>query len=252
MRRILIFLLVLLTATYIFITYNRGGSEKIKLSQGSRLKQAERIGERIIYEVRLGKVKLGKAEFNHLPDALLDGKKVSFMTFETKLVKFKDLEKIYSDPNSYLPLRVERKIYNWPFHEEIREDYDQERHILRIKKYKGKKVNEIVINKKDVINNAILLPYYVRDVAELEEGYSMFARLPTQDFKIELVAKEEIEVPAGRFQAYHFVSFPEKFEIWISADSRRIPIKIIGSGGLMGYYLVMKEYSLKDKAKNDF
>ena len=221
--------------------------QKEKIAQQPKPEKINRVGEHIVYEVQLGKVSLGKAEFNHLPNTMLDDKEVSFMTFETRLVKFRDLEKIYSDPESYLPLKVERQIWNWPFKEKITEEYDQVRYVLKIKKHNGKKAKETVIEKEDVINNAILLPYYVRDIAELKEGYSLIARLPTQEFKIELISKEEVEVPAGKFPAYHFVSNPERFEIWISADSRRIPIKIIGSGGFMGYHLTMKEYGLKNE-----
>jgi hypothetical protein len=245
--KLLIIMLIAAGGIYFCITFNHVPSQKEKIAEKPKPKKINRVGEHIVYEVRLGNVSLGKAEFNHLPNTILDDKEVSFMTFETKLVKFRDLEKIYSDPKSYLPLRVERQILNWPFKEKITEEYDQEGYVLKIIKHKGKKVKETVIEKEDVINNAILLPYYVRDTAELKEGYSITARLPTQEFKIELVSKEEVEVPAGKFLAYHFVSDPERFGIWISADSRRIPIKIVGSGGVMGYHLTMKEYSLKSE-----
>ena len=245
--KLLIIMLIAAGGIYFSIAFNRVPFQKEEITEKPKLEKINRIGEHIVYEVQLGKVSLGNAEFNHLPNTILDDKEVSFMTFETKLVKFRDLEKIYSDPESYLPLRVERQIWNWPFKEKIIEEYDQTGYVLKIKKHTGKKVKETVIEKEDVINNAILLPYYVRDTAELKKGYSLIARLPTQEFKIRLVAEEEVEVPAGKFPAYHFVSDPERFEIWISADSRRIPIKIIGSGGFMGYHLTMKEYSLKSE-----
>ena len=68
------------------------------------------------------------------------------------------------------------------------------------------------------------------------------AQLPTQQFLIRLVSVDRIKVPSGEFKCYHFESFPKKFEIWISADNRRIPVKIKGLGAL-GYTMVMQDYS---------
>jgi hypothetical protein len=245
MRKIIIlFLLIFLSGISIFITFNTIYPKNTKLTRKPGFtSRRDRIGEKITYYVQLGKLNLGKAVFKHLPNTELQGKKVNLMTFETRLARFTDLEKIYSDPESFLPLRVERYISTWPFPEKIIEDYDQGKFSVLIKKFKHNKQEEIVIKKDSVINNAILLPYYVRDIAKLEVGYNLTAGLPAQEFIIELVAIEEINVPAGKFMAYRFESKPKKFEIWITVDKRRIPIKINGTSGL-GYTLAMQEYSL--------
>lgn len=206
-------------------------------------KKPERVGEKIIYDVRLGKMSVGRAVFNHVSMTDFSGKPARLITFETKLVRFADMEKIYSDAETSLPLRVERTVSTWPFPEKITEDYDQSNFVLTIKKVKAGKEEKTVIKKDNVINNSVLLPYYVRDIENLRVGFSFTARLPTQEFLIELTGEEEVAVPAGRFTAYHFKSKPKKFEIWISKDSRRIPLKIKGTGGL-GYTLLMREYSL--------
>lgn len=245
MRKIIaLFLLIILTGIFIFITFSKIHPKNTGLIRKPYSTQKrDRIGEKITYHVQLGKLNLGKAVFEHLPDTELRGRKVNLMTFETRLARFTDLERIYSDPESFLPLRVERYISTWPFPEKITEDYDQEKFILVIKKLKNNKQEETVIKKDSVINNAILLPYYVRDIAKLEVGYNLMAGLPAQEFIIELVAMEKLEVPAGKFMTYRFESRPKKFEIWITADERRIPAKINGTSGL-GYTLVMQEYSL--------
>ncbi len=101
--------------------------------------------------------------------------------------------------------------------------------------------------KKDgPIHNAIMLPFYVRRMDNLGVGWSTIANLPKQRFEIKLVSLEEVVVPAGSFKSYHFISLPEKFELWISADERKIPVKIKGLGGV-GYTFVMKEYSLQPR-----
>jgi hypothetical protein len=100
----------------------------------------------------------------------------------------------------------------------------------------------MVIKKNEPIHNAVLLPYYIRRIPVLETGQIIIANLPTRRLEIKLVSQEEIKVPAGIFQAYHFSSTPKQIDIWISADERRIPVKIEGAG-LLGYSVVMKEYS---------
>ena len=243
MRKTLILLLLISVGINLYTTFNKLHPKKIELILNpKKAKKVERIGEIITYHVQLGRMNLGKAVFKHLPNTKLKGKTVSLMTFETKLGGFTDLEKIYSDPDSFLPLRVERSISTWLLPEKISEDYDQEKFVLTIKKRKAGRENELVIKKDNVINNAILLPYFVRDTANLDIGYNFKARLPTKEFLIELVEKVEVEVPAGKFMAYRFKSTPEKFEIWISADERKIPLKIMGTSGL-GYVFAMQEYS---------
>jgi hypothetical protein len=200
------------------------------------------VGEKILYAVRFGGITLGQADFHHVSRVTLEGREVNLMTFQTQLARFNDLEKIYSDMRTFLPLKVERDVFIWPKQEKITESYDQDNFILNITKFRGQKKEEAIIKKEGAIHNAILLPFHVRMVPELEVGWSLLARLPTQEFMIKLSSIEDVTVPAGTFKAYRFESIPKKFEIWVSADERRIPVKIKGAG-FMGYTLVMKEYS---------
>lgn len=205
----------------------------------------ERIGEKIVYDIKLGKLNLGKAKYSHLSRVELDGKAASHMTFETKVVRFTDLEKIYSDPITFLPLKIERDISSWPISEKITEHYDQKNFTLTISKHKSGKKEQRLIKKDGPIHNAIMLPFYVRRIDTLGVGWSMTANLPHQQFEIRLVSIEEVSVPAGSFRAYHFISRPQRFEIWMSADERKIPVKIKGSGAL-GYTFMMREYTANE------
>jgi len=191
----------------------------------------------------MGKIRVGSAIFRHTGTEELNGRQVNVITFQTRLARFTDAEKIYSDPESFLPLRVERQISTWPFPERITEEYDQEKFTLTIRKHKFGRQETAVVKKGDVIHNAILLPYYVRDAVALAVGHTVMARLPTQEFTIELVSREEVELESGKCTAYRFESKPKRFQIWISADERRIPVKIKGTGAL-GYVLIMDEYRL--------
>jgi hypothetical protein len=204
-------------------------------------KKPQYTGERIVYSIKLGKISLGKATFENVELTKKEGKLVNLITFETKVAGLTDVEKIYCDPERFFPLWVEREIYKFPSDERILEIYDQKNFILTIKKQKGKSQSETKIRKDTLIQNAILLPYYVRSIPDIKLGWSLPVNLPTQQFVIRLVSIEDVTVPAGTLRAYHFESEPKKFEIWISADNRRIPLKIKGLSGI-GYILSMKEY----------
>lgn len=216
-------------------------SAKIK-GEGIKSIQPNYVGEKIIYDVKLGKLSLGKARFNNLANVQLNGRLLNVMTVETKLTRFTDMEKIYSDPQTLLPIRVERDILNWLTRERITEDYDQDNFTVTIIKNNGAKQKKLVIRKDSHIHNSVLLPYYVRRMPSLDLGKIIIANLPTRRLEIKLVSIENIKVPAGTFKAFHFKSTPKQIEIWISADERRIPLKIQGTG-LFGYSMVMSEYA---------
>ncbi|MFH0826788.1 MAG: hypothetical protein V1923_02700 [Candidatus Omnitrophota bacterium] len=193
-------------------------------------------GEKITYLID----PVGIAKYQDLGIVEVEGIELHLVTFETKMFGFRDTEKIYTDPKTRLPVRVERNLTLWTKKEYLVEEYDQEQSHLSVKKYNNKKkVKEYFFKAKGPIHNAVLLPFFLRDSPEFRIGWSMEASFP-QKFEIQLVSIEEIQVPAGKFWAYHFTSIPHKFDIWISRDSPRVPLKIQGMGAL-GYTIAMKE-----------
>ncbi len=253
MRKILFLLLFILIFAAGFLGLTKSGINRIKQFKNAGMPlnvnakkntSFEHIGERITYDVIFGKLCLGRAIFHNVAKSQVSGKPADLVTFETRVTGFHDLETIYSDPVNFLPLKVERRIGNWSGRERITENYDQEDFILTITKTKGKNKEQFSIKKDSPIHNAILLPFYVRRMPKLDMGWTLMAQLPTQQFLIKLVSIEEVRVPAGKFRCYHFESSPKKFEIWVSTDKRRIPVKIRGLGAL-GYTMVMREYNFE-------
>jgi hypothetical protein len=162
--------------------------------------------------------------------------------FKTKVLFFEDTEKIYSDPETLLPLMIERNISKLWGKEYITEEYDQKRFTVITKTFKGKKlIKEQIAKAKGPIHNAVTLPFCLRRFPDLKIGWNFIARVP-DEFKLELVSVDQITVPAGKFQAYHFKSIPNKFEIWINKGDPRVPLKIQGKG-IFDYALLMKKYS---------
>jgi len=199
------------------------------------------IGEKIIYNVKLGAFKLGRATFSRSKDYLV--------TFETKVTNFYDLEEIYYNPKSGLPVKIIRNIRSFSGKEKIIESYDQKKFILTITKHKGKKKEELKIKCGAVIHNAIMLPFYLRHIPKLKIGWSLLVELPNQKFTIKLTAIEKLKIGKNIFEVYRFDSIPKKIEIWVTTDKRRIPVRINGAG-VFGYSLIMKEYSPESLSKS--
>jgi uncharacterized protein (TIGR03546 family) len=201
----------------------------------------EHAEEKIIYAVS----PIGRAEYSDEGLVELNNKSVRLITFRTRLIGFDDLEKIYSDPETLLPLKVERFVSILFGKEYLVQDHNLKTNSLVITKFiKNKKVKEYVFKADGPIHNAITLPFYLRSIPEFEIGWNFVARLPEQ-FTVTLTSIDDVEVPAGKFKAYHFTSSPEKFEIWISKDKYRLPIKIKGLGGY-SYTMVMVKHFLKE------
>jgi len=249
MRRIFVFVIVLIMAVLGWRLINALSAQKLKKRVPVVTKKPVekklpplRVGEKITYDVRMNSFVLGKAVFNQLNRTVLKGETVDVATFKTDVKGFYDIEKIYSDPISHLPFMVERDIQTLTSKERIIEDYDQKEFTLTLTKLKGKNKEETFIKKKGPIHNAILLPFYVRDIPKLYVGWTLKVELPTRVFEIKLVSIEDLKVSIGKFQCYRFESVPKRFEIWITTDKRRIPIKITGSA-VIGYNLVIRDYS---------
>ena len=196
-------------------------------------------GESILYLIS----PFGRAEYNDLGMVDLKGVKVNLVTFKTKVLLFEDTEKIYSEPASLLPIKIERNISKFWGKEYITEEYDQKKFTVTLRKFKRDKIiYEKITQAKGPIHNAITLPFYLRMRTDLKIGWHFTARVPVE-FELELVSIDEITVPAGTFQAYHFKSMPNKFEIWINKNNPRVPLKIQGKG-VFDYALLMKKYML--------
>jgi len=203
-------------------------------------KSIDRIGEKINYDLFLGSVRVGTAEYHHLRKTYLDETLVDLITFHTKAMTFKDRETIYCDSNTFLPLVVERKISKPIKPEKIKEVYDQENFKLKITKQRfGTSTSEI--SSTEPIHNSILLPFFVRNASDLKDGWTFTANLPQGKYVIKLMGVEEVEIPAGKFEAYYFESEPSKINIWIGTDDNRIPLRIDGTGGI-GYKMMMRDY----------
>ncbi len=205
-------------------------------------------GEELIYDIYYKKVKIGESVLIFHGERKIDGKDVYYITFSTKLPGFEDTEDIYADKETFLPFKVLRCIRRMgAFCTRITEEYDQEAFKVKIKK-RGRLPfsKRITIEKDALIQNAILLPYYYRTKPLMAENQEFKITFPTADFDMIFKGKETIRTGLGKHLAYVFTSIPEKFTFWLSADKKRIPLKIKGYN-VGGYALVIR--SVKDMAQ---
>ncbi|MEI8348968.1 MAG: hypothetical protein WCI77_02345 [Candidatus Omnitrophota bacterium] len=198
---------------------------------------AQDAAEKIVYEVS---PLLGVSEYQDMGLVDFHGRRVNLTIFYTNVAGLKDTEKIYSDPKTNLPLWVERDVSLWLRREYLTEEYVSSENRLTITKFvRGKEIAKYSYQGKGPIHNAILLPFVLRKMPELKPGWSCKIRFPNE-FTVKFVGIEDVSVPAGKFKAYHITSTPHQFEIWISADKERLPVKIKGIG-VFSYTLAMKQ-----------
>ncbi|MBU1125303.1 MAG: DUF3108 domain-containing protein [Candidatus Omnitrophica bacterium] len=204
-----------------------------------------RPGERITYDIRMGAMKLGSAEYHQEESVEIKGKKAEVIIFQTRTATFKDTETIYSDPETFLPLKIERDITKLLSQESITEIYDHKECKVVITKRVGKREETIVIQKDAPLQNALLLPFILRNTMKLSRHTRFTVTLPKASFQLTLQGLKDVRLPTGRCRALYFTSNPRQFEIWISADRRRIPLKIKGFGKI-GYTFLLRKYQVQD------
>jgi len=197
-------------------------------------------GESFTYDVMYKKVRLGESILTFHGERNMGGRKVYHITFLTRIPSLKDAEDLYADTKTFLPVEVHRSIKKKVgFDDKIVEQYDQERFRVDIIQKSKLRSREFSIQKDSPIHNAILLTYYYRMRGGFSKNDTLAANLPLVDFKIIYSGIETIDTPIGEYRAHAFTSDPAKFKLWLSADEKRIPLKMENPGTL-GYSLVIK------------
>lgn len=197
-------------------------------------------GEELRYQVNYKGLPLGTSVLTFHGEALWQEQKTYHITFTTALPLVKDREDIYAEKETFLPLLVVRSVNKvGAFPEKIEEVYDQKKYSVVVSKKGAILSKRFVIQKESAIHNAILLAYAYRQRPDLEASPAHAVMLPTAHFSVLYKGKEVVKTPLGEFPAHVFTSNPPKFKLWISADEKRIPLKIENPATL-GYSLEIK------------
>lgn len=184
-------------------------------------------GEQFVYDVYYKKLRIGKSMLTFNGEKKINGRDVYHVTFITRMHGFEDAEDIYADKDTFLPLIVSRRIEKMgSLTTKILEEYDQEAFKIKVTKCSAFLSTEFVIQRDGPIYNAILLPYYYRTKRAFAKDEKFHAILPTTSFDVILRGEEVMTTKLGKISAYVFEGVPSKFTFWLSADEKKIPLKI--------------------------
>ena len=201
-------------------------------------------GEKITYAVKIGPVKMGTSTLTFLGRTNLGGRDLETIMFKTTGLNFMDIEKIYAEPQTFYPVRVERTLNLWGRKMDIVEDYDTQDNSWRLTKREGGKVSQEVFKSDTRVQNIISVVYYYREMVDFEMGKPMEFNFAS--IKVKMGLKKIAAFPHGGkvYQAYLLESTPRKYRVWLDNGKRRLPLRIDGS--LLGFgntAMIMREYN---------
>lgn len=197
--------------------------------------------ETIYYDVKLRSFKIGTAKMAYQGVVAKDSRQGALISFLTDVANFKDLENIYIDLDTFNPLFVMRKISLIIKKETIEEDYSRKRNCVIITK-NNKSKNSRIIASDAPLQHVISSIYYYRILKDFEVGKELLLNLPLYKLKLQVKRIEEVEVPAGKFKAFYIESIPSKYKFWLSADEKRLPLKVEGAISLAPAVMMMTKY----------
>ena len=204
-------------------------------------------GEQIEYAVKWNGFKIGDMVLTYWGKITQNDKEYIQISSHTVTKQYTGIDVVYVDSETFLPVKVLRKLKYLGFEEEIEEIYDQEKNILTITKTAGSKKEVHVIQKSGNIQNSILL-YYLTRMKDYKIGEGIDIVLPTREYNI-VVKKQDMvwdEKGVSR-QAKVFKSNPRGITVWVSETNGFLPIRMVFSEILSLVTMSFKDVSYLDK-----
>lgn len=213
-------------------------SEEPEISASPNLPFA--TGEVLIFDVSIFFKNIGTTTMTYhglVPDST---QPLIHITSITDVVGFYDVEEVYGDPLTFLPIRVERTIGNGEEPKRITEYYNPQEGSVRI-------VNEVTgeqtefIKKEKPLSNIILLYYYFRTL-DLEKGKKFKLTLPYEDVTMRVALEKKVEVPFGELDSYFLKCKPNILELYISKTADPLPLFAKYKGTFTRYSLKLNKW----------
>lgn len=199
-------------------------------------------GEKVHYNIVQMGLKVGEATLNFVGLFPYMGQDLFLVIFKAEGFNFLDEEKIYLNPQDYLPLMVDRNLNIFGHKERIIEEYIQKEGRVRVMKIVNEKVTEQRIVKRTPLDNIYAFIYRYRKSGSFKIGDMLDVNLPTKDLKIELVKRMSVRAAGKEYDSFFMQSKPAKYKIWFDASSQKIPLRISGAIGLANTVMVMTGY----------
>jgi len=200
-------------------------------------------GETIRYQIKKMGVKVGDAVFKYHGPVDEDGRPLILLVFTADGFNFYDEEKIYADPQTLLPVRVERDLNIFGKKEKITEYYDQAGAAIRVvKTKKNGTVEEQILKKEGAVDNLYCFIYRYRAEGAFHIGEALQLRLPTKDVELKIVRKANIRVDSETRDSFFMESVSGEYRVWFSSDAERVPLRIDGAVGFAKTQMILVGY----------
>ncbi len=199
-------------------------------------------GETIRYAIKQSGVKVGEASLVFQGPADAGGKKSVLIVFTSKGFNFLDEERIFLDPDTFLPRMVVRNLNIFGRQENITEEYDPAAGGIRITKTAQGKTTVDVLAKPGVIDNIYGFIYRYRRQGEFNKGETFAMRLPTLDVTMQDVGDMSFNAAGKTYTAALMRSVPAKYSVWMDKSDQRLPLRIAGAVGIANTVMIMTGY----------
>jgi hypothetical protein len=195
------------------------------------------VGEELVYEINFGIISAGEARMRipeivslHARDCFHIISEVKTSDFFSAFFKVDDRVESFMDVFGLFPWRYEKHIREGKYKADRSAVFDP----LKARAYSGKDTIKTPAYSQDVLS----IIYYLRTL-DLEPGRPIsidnYEDKKFFPLTVQIKKKEKIKVPAGKFDCFliepglragSFIEQKGKMWIWLSTDSRRIPVKI--------------------------
>jgi hypothetical protein len=198
--------------------------------------------ETIRFVIKKLGVRAGEASLSYEGLTRVDGIPLVLIVFRAQGVKFFDEERIYMDPQTLYPIRVERDVDVFGKKEKITELYDPLTGQVRIRKDVKGSVTEQILSGTPPLDNIYCFIYRYRQKGNFEMGDSLTLNLPTRQIRIRLVDTVNLSVSGKKQEAFFMESEPRQYRVWFGNDPQKIPLRIDGAVGFGQTSMVMVEH----------
>ncbi len=199
-------------------------------------------GETIIYNVNLFGIKIGESHLLFSGKTTLGNLPVELIILSTNVINLQDEEKIYVDSQTFLPLRVERKVVFFGKKMDIIEEHDQKNNLFTLTKTESGKTTKEIVKSDKPMQNIISLIFLFRKSKIFEIGEEIPVALPLVNLKMKVTSLVDFNTANNKYKAYLFESVPSKYRIWIDEGKYKIPLRLDGAAGFGNTAMVMTKF----------
>ena len=202
-----------------------------------------RPGETIQYDIKKLKMRVGQASLTFHGLVSLSGQSAFLITFTSKGMKFSDEEKIYVDPRTFLPVRVERDLNIFGKKERIVEHYNAREGTVRIVKTAKGKTTEQAIKRSVPLDNIYCFIFRYRVSGKFTPGETFQIHLPTKDVQFQVQKPRGLQVGEKEIAAHYLQSDPVQYRVWFDPGAHKVPLRIDGAVGFGNTVMILRKYS---------